>query len=162
MGYYETAQICENGHVITVCYPTDSGENYCHSCGSKTMTTCPSCDAQIRGKYQSDGAISITTKKNFPTPSFCYNCGDPYPWTKSALEATSELLQLESTLSAEELSYLNENMASILVDTPKTTVVATKLKIALGKAGSTAASAIKDILVDIASETAKKIIFPQQ
>jgi len=161
MGYYKTAQICENGHVITASYSSSNlGENYCHLCGAETIITCPSCNANIRGKYEVEGVLDFSTKK-FPTPSFCHNCGARFPWTKSAIEVAKELLELESNLSPEELSYLNENMTSILVDTPKTKVVATKFKLALGKVGSTTASAIKDILVDIASEAAKKIIFPQ-
>jgi hypothetical protein len=161
MGHYETAQICENGHVITANYSKNSSSHqaFCDLCGIKTITVCPSCNANIRGRYKSDGVINIHSD-NLPTPSFCYNCGNPYPWTKASFDATLELLELESNLSPEELAYLNENMSSLTVDTPKTKVVATKFKIALSKVGSTTASAIKDILVEIASEAAKKIIFP--
>ncbi|CAI3643315.1 DUF2321 domain-containing protein [Clostridium neonatale] len=162
MGYYKTAQICENGHVISSNYSASSNlhQDYCDKCGAKTITECPDCHAKIHGRYQSDGILTLYNEE-MPTPSFCYNCGTPYPWTKSALEATQELLALESDLSPDELEYLNSNMSSILVDTPKTKVVATKFKIALGKVGSVTASAIRDIIVDIASESAKKIIFPQ-
>ncbi|UYZ36765.1 DUF2321 domain-containing protein [Clostridium beijerinckii] len=162
MGYYKTAQICENGHVITAShsFSSDLHQDYCDKCGAKTITACPSCNANIHGKYEVEGVFDLSSTQ-LPTPSFCYNCGAAYPWTKSALEATQELLALESNLSPDELTYLNENMASILVDTPKTKVVATKFKIALGKIGLTTASAVKDILVDVASEAAKKIIFPQ-
>lgn len=161
MGYYHTAQICLNGHVITDTYDRNPEirQNFCDKCGEKTITACPKCNLKIRGDYEVEGVCFLGSTMN-TAPSFCYNCGAPYPWTKSALEATKELLALESDLSPNELEYLNNNMASILVDTPKTKVVATKFKIALGKVGSATASAIRDIIVDIASESAKKIIFP--
>lgn len=114
MGYYQTAQICENGHIITVNHASGSGENFCRLCGSKTIIACPTCNANIRGKYHMDGVLNVSTAKNFPVPSFCYSCGAPYPWTKSALDAAQELLELESELSPEELSYLNENMTQKL------------------------------------------------
>lgn len=161
MSYYHVAQICLNGHVITDTYDQNPEfrQNFCNKCGEKTITKCPNCKSNIRGDYEVEGICFIGSTMD-TAPAYCYNCGSPYPWTKTALESTQELLALESTLSSDELSYLSENLSSIIVDTPKTKVVATKFKISLSKISSTTASAIKDILVDIASETAKKIIFP--
>lgn len=159
-GYYDTAQVCLNGHIINDSYTQypEFNQSFCGQCGAETITTCIECGAYIKGSY-------IDT--DFCTPdmapavsSYCHNCGKPYPWTLSALEAAQELLEIEDILSQEELDYLSKNMSAIVSDTPKTTVVATKLKLAVGKLSRHVGSAIYDIVVDVASETAKKTLFP--
>lgn len=161
MGYYHIAQICLHGHVITDSYDSDPEfrQNFCDKCGSKTITNCPKCNSPIRGNYEVPDFISFNSMNT--APSYCYDCGEPYPWTKESLESIQELLALESNLSGPELEYLNSNLSSVLVDTPKTNIVAAKLKLALGKISSVTSEAIHNIIVDIASETAKKIIYPE-
>ncbi|MBY7009425.1 DUF2321 domain-containing protein [Clostridium botulinum] len=159
MGYYHIAQICENGHLITGSIDT-SPELSQNICGAKTLTKCPNCNKNIKGNYEVEG-VAFLGSTIHQAPSYCPECGEPYPWTKNALDATKELLTMDSDLDEAEIQYLSENMNSLLSDTPKTKVVATKFKLALKKVSITTASAIKDILVDIASEAAKKIIFPQ-
>lgn len=155
MSGYHNAQICKNGHVITsyADHYTYAKENYCSKCGSETITKCLNCSSNIRGREKEYGYLG-----EYKAPSYCYNCGKPYPWTKASLEAAQELLALENILSPNELDYFNENMSSILVDTPKSKVIATKLKIFINKASSVVGSTLKDIIVEIGSETAKKII----
>lgn len=159
MGYYQTAQICTNGHIITGNYDisNESHQNFCDKCGSETITSCPNCNSKIRGHYKVEGVAYLGSSMKSP-PSYCYNCGKPYPWTESSLKSAQELLELEDILSKEELNYFNENISSIIVDTPNSKVIATKLKIFISKASSTVGSALKDIIVEIGSETVKKII----
>lgn len=156
MGSYDTAQICLNGHLINTSYHQfpEFSKKFCSDCGEKAITKCDNCQHEIRGNYIE--SFSMMDK----APAYCHNCGHPYPWTLSALESAQELLSLEERLSSEELEYFSNNMPSILADTPKTKVVATKLKLALTKLSKTTAGAFRDIIVDIASESAKKIIFP--
>lgn len=154
MPRFYNAQICLNGHVID--YYSKNAEQFCSSCGSKTITQCPKCNANIRGMEIFDiPTIGVKYKR----PNYCPECGNPYPWTSASLEAMKELIDFDEELSNEEKSYINGNLQDLTVDTPKTKVVATKLNAFLHKAGSVTASAIRDILVDIASETVKKIIF---
>lgn len=159
MGYYNTAQICMNGHVITDTYDKnyEFRQNFCDKCGAKTIICCPNCNIKIRGDYEVPGVISLSGMST--APSYCYNCGQAYPWTLDKLEATQELLALDCVLSTEELEYLSSNLNSLLIDTPKTNLVATKFKLSLSKISKVTASAVRDIIVDIASESAKKIIF---
>ncbi|MDP4146091.1 MAG: DUF2321 domain-containing protein [Bacillota bacterium] len=161
MSYYHTAQICLNGHIITDSYDSSPAlsQKFCDECGSETITQCPNCHSNIRGDYEVSGIcyLGSTMQK---APSYCYNCGESYPWTREALSSIAELLLLESSLSDQELISLQSDLSSLLSDTPKTKLVATKLKLALTKTSSVVSSAIRDILVDIASEAAKKIIFP--
>ena len=51
-------------------------------------------------------------------------------------------------------------MEAITTDTPRTKVAATRLGKFLRKMGKGTAQAIRDVAVDIASEAAKKILFP--
>ena len=161
MGYYHTAQICLNGHMINDSCDSNSQHNqsYCDKCGEETITNCPHCNARIRGDYEEEGICMVGFET--PVPSYCYKCGKPFPWTESSLKAAKDLLELEGSLSAEELQYFDENMNSLVSDTPTSKIVATKLKLFLNKASSTIGSTLKDIIVEIGSETAKKIILDQ-
>lgn len=153
---FRDAQICCNGHVVSS--SKKDIEKFCSQCGSATISECQNCNASIRGREYEPGVIAVYP---YTVPAYCYNCGAPYPWTKAKFEAMKELIEFDSELSAEEKSYMSDNLEDLTVDTPKTKVVATKFNIFLRKVGSVTASAIRDILVDIASETAKKIIFGQ-
>ena len=92
---YETAQICENGHVITIRYNSEKHEqeHFCSKCGAETFTECKYCHEPIKGSlviksrslnlisgYYDDYAspYEIETKyydENFKMPYYCYNCG---------------------------------------------------------------------------------------
>lgn len=152
---YYLAGICLNGHTIDSYSKGD--ENFCTECGSKTVTECPDCKSSIRGRT----VLKYLDCGIYLAPAYCYNCGKPYPWTQSKFKAIQELVNLDENLSSGEKDYINNNINSLTVDTPKTTVVATKFVKFLNKADSATNSTIKDILVDISSEAAKKIIFPQ-
>ncbi|WP_291636477.1 DUF2321 domain-containing protein [Clostridium sp.] len=156
MSTYDTAQICKNGHVITS-YANgyaSSRENYCSDCGSQTMMQCPKCNQAIKGSATEYGYLGT-----YIAPSYCYACGNPFPWTSEKLSVARELIELDSNLLDEDITELSNNMEFLISETPRTNLAAMKFKKFLSKAGSTTASALKDILVDIASETAKKIIW---
>ncbi|CAJ1611090.1 DUF2321 domain-containing protein [Clostridium perfringens] len=157
MGYYDIAQICLNGHITNGSYKEypEYNKDYCSECGEKTIINCPKCNNFIQGDHY-EGFYSIDEP-----PSYCHCCGEPYPWTKEKLDSANELLALEGSLSEEELNYFKQNLNSILIDTPKTKVVATKLKLSIAKTSSAVGSALRDIFVDIASEAAKKVLFPE-
>ena len=53
-----------------------------------------------------------------------------------------------------------ESLDDLVRDTPGTTVAATRFKRIATKAGGGAASAFKEILFSVVSETAKKILWP--
>jgi hypothetical protein len=76
------------------------------------------------------------------------------------LEAAKELIALQSELSASEKDAMNNSIDEIVKDSPRTIVEASKFKIAISKVGVAVGQGLRDILVDVASETAKKIIWP--
>lgn len=156
MSNYYPAEICLNGHVISS-YSTNI-EKYCSNCGAKTISSCPSCNTPIRGKYNADNVVIL---QDYKAPSYCFSCGKPFPWTQSRIDAIAELIEFDNQLSKDEKLYISNNVNELTIDTPKTKVVATKVKFYLSEAATATADAIKDILVEIISESAKKIIFGQ-
>lgn len=159
--YYEVAQICMNGHVITSLLkekPVHS-QKYCSQCGASTITTCPKCNKEIRGSYYAPNWVQ-DYDGIYKKPSFCHNCGTAYPWMDLKLKAARDLSDEFENLTPDERDLLKKSLDDIVRDTPQTTVSALRFKKIATKAGSIAASALKDILVDIASEAAKKVIWP--
>ena len=61
-------------------------------------------------------------------------------------------------LEPEEREILKKSFNDIVRDTPQTKVAATQFKRLLLKVGKTVAEQLRALVVDIASETAKKII----
>src|SRR5690348_2780304 len=100
---YLTAQICMNGHVITsgIEISPEMRANFCATCGSATISACPSCQTPIRGVYHVPGFFSIAD--HYDAPNHCYNCGAVLPWTKAKLEAAKEhALELEGLNDADK------------------------------------------------------------
>jgi len=89
--WYDTAQICLNGHVITSASKTSPKlkRRFCDKCGATTITECPKCGANIRGYYHVPG--ELTVERTYILPKFCRDCGVAYPWTESSLKAAHEL-----------------------------------------------------------------------
>ncbi|MBA7708170.1 hypothetical protein ES703_117062 [subsurface metagenome] len=153
--WYDTAQICTNGHVINeqLVSSPHINKKFCDKCGTPTITNCQYCRATIKGAYHFGPNTS-----SWKRPSFCPDCGKPYPWTEAKLKAAQELSDELANLSLEERSMLKKSLDDIIRDTPQTTVAANRFKKLVAKAGKVAADGFRDILVDVLSETAKKII----
>ena len=95
---------------------------------------------------------------DLPLPSFCPDCGKPYPWTEAKLKAAQELADLNEDLSPEAREILKKSFDDIARDTPQTKVAATRIKRFLAKAPKAVADGVWFIIRDLVSETAKKII----
>jgi hypothetical protein len=181
-GWYDEAQICLNGHIVNLMSISRPEHNrkFCERCGAPTITKCQYCNAPING-FCHEGPITKLTADEFDIdgmieeianpppniihdydslPSFCPECGKTYPWTEAKLKAAKELSNEFENLSSEERKILKKSLDDIIRDTPQTPVSATRFKKIVAKAGKAAADSLKDILVDIASEAAKKMIWP--
>jgi len=158
MGIYRTAQICLNGHSTTSSideYP-ELGEKYCSKCGVETISECPTCQNNIRGYYHVEGVYGGS---EYSPPNFCHACGNLFPWTASKVDSAKELADELEELNAEERETLKVTISDLLTDSPKTEVAAVRYKKLAKKLGTGASSALRSILVDVASEAAKKALF---
>lgn len=156
---YDTAQICLNGHVVSdvVLSNPQFRQAYCGKCGERTITECLECNAPIRGRYHIPNLVGFY---EYNLPHFCQNCGHAFPWTERLLEAATQLANNEESLSEGEKSDFAMSIKEIVRETPIAKVSANRLHALLGKMATRTASAIRDIIVDIASESAKKMIWP--
>ncbi len=159
MSYYETAQICRNGHVITDAFneTPDLAKPFCPKCGLETLTKCEHCDAPIQGRIHVDSVI--TSKKMERSPAYCFNCGKPFPWTRSHIEAVHELLELDSSISSADRDTMRAVLPDLLAETPKTQVAVVKAKGIMGRMDEGVYGALKVIISGFASETVKKALF---
>jgi hypothetical protein len=158
MATYDIAQICQNGHVINSCSSStpESNQKHCHICGAPTINLCPQCQTPIRGHYMDDYSFM----GNYIRPSFCINCGNPFPWTELKLKAAHEFAQEIDGISDEDRNILKSNIDDLVKDTPSGNLAAARVKKILQKVGPPVASVFREILIDVLSETAKKMLFP--
>ena len=159
---YDVAQICLNGHVINDSvrkYPQHN-RKFCDRCGVATITHCPNCNAEIPGEYHFEGELlRLGRNKDATAPAFCANCGRPYPWTEARIRAARALAEELENISDAERAVLAESIDEIVKDTPGSALAATRFKRILSKAGKPFVDAFRDILVDVASEAVKKMIW---
>lgn len=157
MATYSTAQICLNGHVITPDIKDNGTQTYCTKCGKPIISTCPHCSKPIRGLRNDDIYYML---EEYVCPSYCYNCGKPYPWTERILNNATELISLADELDANTKELIKSAIPDLIIDTPSTPVAAAKYSKALSDAGDVLKNSLHNLLVDVLSESAKKILFP--
>lgn len=154
--WYDVAQICDNGHVVTSML-RDAPQHvrkFCQKCGAPTLHTCPKCDTDIPGYYHVPGVIDFTSR--YKAPSYCGECGAPYPWAETALSELHEIAKMVEGLSDEERERLEGAIDDLVRDSPRTERAALTVKTIAPKLGQEAWGAMKAILVSVATEAAKK------
>lgn len=158
---YDIAQICINGHVINSRAQSNPERNqkFCDICGEQTITECPQCKNPIRGNYHVPGVLAIGFE--YIPPKFCHNCGKPYTWTEMKLRTAQELADEVENLTPAERDILKLSLDELVRDTPDVQIASLRFKKLMTKAGKDVANAFRDILVDVASETAKKMLWPE-
>ncbi|WP_373485710.1 DUF2321 domain-containing protein [Acetobacterium malicum] len=157
MGYYQNAQICLNGHCITSdCSLINLMQKYCDKCGAVTIEKCPSCQAKIHGDYEVPDVLCFSAE--YTPPSYCHECGNPYPWTQSAIESISLLIEEEEDFSQDQKNKLVESLPDLVSETPKTNVAIVRMKKALLSAGQFTAEGIRQFTIDFGCELVKKSV----
>ena len=159
---YDSAQICVSRHVITtqLDISPELSQEFCEACGKPTITACKHCDTAIRGEYYpySDAIFKGGRVYRSP-PSYCHKCGAAYPWTQARLQAARELADELDELSPDEIDVLKGSLDDLVADTPRTALAATRFKKLVAKVGPVVADGFKQILIDVVSESAKKMIW---
>jgi hypothetical protein len=63
-------------------------------------------------------------------------------------------------LTPGEIGRFSVDLAEVVRDTPQATASASRVKSALGKVAAGTAAAVRDILIDLVSESVRKLIWP--
>lgn len=151
--------VCLNGHETTDNEGIDAiTTGYCEKCGKKLISECPICKHYIPGETTSDNTVFLGFPPE-PVPNYCVHCGNAYPWTKTAIESATELINLSNDLNNDEKQQLVETVPDLFADTPRTKTAIVKFKLLSKKAGAAIASGLHDILVDVVSEAVKKSLY---
>lgn len=117
MDKFHTALICLNGDMITDSIETSIDDSkFCTKCGAATIHECQYCHTNIRGYCDIDGVIS--TKETI-VPTYCHNCGKPYPWTESKLVYVEKIIDMLDGLSIEQKQELIKFIPDIIIETPR-------------------------------------------
>ena len=156
--WYDSAQICRNGHVINAAATSfpEMNATFCDRCGARAVSVCPVCRAPIRGEYHISGTLSLAP---FSAPAYCSSCGQPFPWTEERIEAALALADEMEHLSPRERELLKQSIEDIVRDTPRSPTAITRFKRLVARAGRGAAESLREILVDIVSEAASKALW---
>jgi hypothetical protein len=56
-------------------------------------------------------------------PSFCHECGSPYPWTTRRIEAAIELAEEADALDQDEQAQLKATFDDLVRESPRTIAV---------------------------------------
>ena len=152
---YRTAQVCLNGHTATdrVEVAPESTEQFCSTCGARTIKACPACDAGIRGDYHVPGLPVLAP---YHPPHHCHNCGKPFPWTAAKISAAQEMAD-ELDISDQDRETLKGVIVDLSTDSPRTELAAHRFN-RIAKAGKGVAEFLRPIVVDLATDAAKKLI----
>lgn len=160
MDGWRYAAVCLNGHEIqSYLERPHTEEKFCPTCGSPVVTTCAGCGTPIRGQYHVDGIIGLHS--DYDPPSFCFNCGVPFPWTVTKLAAAKELTDELDGVSDDDKEKLKGALDDISREGPRSEVGAARIKKILKKTGTGVGNALYKIAVDVGSEAAKKILLGQ-
>jgi hypothetical protein len=158
---YDTAQICRNGHLITEfasTYP-EHKKDHCTKCSAETIDACENCGQAIQGIYHAGGLGAIG---KYTKPKYCHNCGKPYPWTELQIQAAKKIIDQLNDLVSSEREDLKNAIDDIVKDTPDAKPAAYKIKTALSKIREEAQAMLRDLIIEIASESIVKIIMPNR
>ena len=175
--YNEVAQICLNGDLITDNFNKNQWERseHCPKCGASTITKCPHCQTPIKGchrviktrttsinviSHESTYATYDEKVEKYNIPAYCQHCGEPFPWTQTAIESASKIIDEEmNELNGEEKSNFKTGLPDIIAQTLRTTLAATRIDKYLGKVKPIAKESFKQIFYRIAAEGAKILIW---
>ena len=128
------------------------GKPFCEACGAPTISRCQTCDWPIAG----EGYAPFGGGGSYQPPKYCGECGKPHPWTEMALSAAREYADDLDQLSAEDKTILKGTFDDLASDTQRTPLAASRFRRIVSKISPVAGDALKQIIVTIATEAAKR------
>src|SRR5262249_11176295 len=94
----------------------------------------------------------------YSAPSFCRDCGKPYPWTETVLSTAGEYIDGLDNVTEDEKRLAKADLQEVIRQTPKAVPARKRFREFATKAGKRVTEALRDIFVDVASETIKKTL----
>jgi hypothetical protein len=152
---FDEAVICNNGHAMNAYAKSNPDRNsrFCIKCGEKGIKKCSKCGRKIRGVFHSrESGPSM----NYEIPRFCHWCGTAYPWTELKMKQAQTIIEEVKGLNSKEKEELKTTVDEIFHDTNPTAPY--RFKELLKKVGKASGKMLYQLVVDISSETAKKIL----
>jgi hypothetical protein len=131
----------------------ENTQPFCSRCGERTIIACPACNEAQLG-WPED---VIRAYEESPD-AYCWNCGKAYPWTQRQLAAATELVSEDEQLSEPDKELLTATFVDMTSENPRTTLAATRFRRLAARAGKGLGDAVQKTLVDVLSETAKKVL----
>jgi hypothetical protein len=110
--YYKSAAICRRGHVIAMDVTLKAEiPHRCPDCGGEVLTACGECGHRIQG-YE---AIPMVAHGHYDRPSFCDDCGAPFPWLgrKERLYELENIMEQEPGLDDATKLWLREQIVAL-------------------------------------------------
>jgi hypothetical protein len=153
-GGYLTAEVCLSGHPTTGGLEFSPGmtARFCEICGSKTISACPECRTPLRGEYIT-GGISA---RDYAPPNHCHSCGSAFPWKTAKIEAAKEHAAEIEGLDENDKAQLKGAIDDLAAGGARTELAVSRFKRLMKKAGETVGGGLYKIVVDVATEAAKK------
>jgi|SRR5580704_11396957 hypothetical protein len=153
---YLSGEVCVHGHLTTsqLEYEPDRAAKFCPRCGAETIRACPKCSVPIRGAYESSGHVFHLQVP----PNHCHNCGTAFPWTTAKLAAAKEYAAELPNLDEDQKTQLASAIDDLAAGGPRTELAASRFKSLMTKAGQAAGSGLYKLVLDVATEVAKKAI----
>lgn len=142
--------ICENGDIIESS-STYCDMKYCEKCSAPVISACPQCGTPIRGHEEGVSGY-------YHIPSYCRECGSPYPWTEKAIQSAACLLAEDENITAEECNRLIEILPDAMTETPRTNLAAVRIRKALKILGTFAADGLRQFVLDYGCDLLKNLI----
>jgi hypothetical protein len=160
VSWYDVAQVCRNGHVITGYAKSDSKSRqaHCPDCGAATIDACEQCHTEIRGYLHVPNTMGIPYELD--APAYCGSCGLPYPWTVERLAVAKEMARELEGLTPEQGEQLAATLDDIVTPGPKSELQAGRFKKLIGKAAKPAGEALRRFLIEYGAEVTKRLIEP--
>lgn len=124
--WYDVMQVCLNGHQITafaVSQP-QTRRQHCQSCGASTVTTCPTCNQNIRGHRHMAGVIGFF---NSPVPNYCDHCGGAYAWQTARMENVGQVFR-DAGIADADVERAQTLLPNVVRETPGTDSASLRLR----------------------------------
>jgi hypothetical protein len=89
-------------------------------------------------------------------PGYCIECGNPFPWTETAIRAAYEFADEIGELDSQDKAGLKAAVPDLVSNNARTPLAISRMQKLFAKIGKPAAQTLSQILVSVLTEEAKK------